>query len=61
MGKDNWKKLIKRYANGRIPCNCGMAYYSKDSMGFYCKYGCSTNILFTMEDIAERVLKEVKN
>jgi len=58
----NFKKLIKRYANGKEICNCGEAYYSKDEDGHsICKDGCSANIINAKEYIATKIIEEFIN
>jgi len=64
-----FKRLIKRYADGRPICNCGDAYYSPcgdgvDGQGtrrtdmLVCQNGCSTNLIVAKEYVAEMVEKE---
>ena len=53
MSVDNWKKVIKRYAEGKTPCNCGNSYY--DSEG-NCPSGCSANCKNAKEYIAKKIL-----
>lgn len=64
-----WGKLVERYADGRMICNCGHAYYSLDGEAWvggrtinnhpHCKYGCSANAYRTKEEIAKRMLAEL--
>lgn len=69
-----WEKLIKRYANGRLICNCGQAYYSLDGEAWivggpddgkhitdypHCKYGCQANQYAVKDEIAKAVLAEL--
>lgn len=66
---DDWKKLVKRYADGRPICNCGHAYYTPCGVGIVdgvhktdmpdCQYGCSANQIFAKEEIASRVMAEL--
>lgn len=68
-----WKTLIKRYADGKIVCNCGEAYYSLCGRGgvwqdgdwvqrndlLACEHGCSSNQLSAKEYVAKCVLSEL--
>jgi hypothetical protein len=65
-----WAQLVKRYADGRLICNCEQAYYSENGVywnngevhhdGKYCKNGCQANQYNLKDEIAKRVLEELK-
>lgn len=70
MAESDWNNLVERFADGRQICNCGDAYYTPCGHGSVvnavgvrvertdlpiCRYGCSTNQLFTKYEIAKRV------
>jgi hypothetical protein len=50
---DAWCELVRRFADGRQPCNCGEAYRDKDGT---CAHGCSSNLITAKYEIARRVL-----
>jgi hypothetical protein len=52
--RNDFEKLVHKYANGREICNCGEGYYTNGR----CKYGCSTNKIRAKEEIATKVCKE---
>jgi hypothetical protein len=67
------KTLIKRYANGRKVCNCGLAWYGthgekhvSDGSGGWkvvpndtaCEYGCGYNQNRAADEICLRVCEE---
>lgn len=52
---DFWRALVRRYAEGREPCNCGRAW--RDAEG-RCAFGCQANQLSAADEIAERVCRE---
>lgn len=71
---DEWRELVKRFADGRPICNCGQAYYSLDGKATiaggpdhgkkitnypHCKWGCQANQHAVKDDIARRVLEEL--
>ena len=66
---DDWKTLVKRYADGRQICNCGCAYNSPVGIGISggvrrtdlmtCEYGCSAAQIFAREYVAKKVLNEL--
>lgn len=57
--REAWQELVRRYADGRKPCNCGCAYYTERDGSLFCEYGCSANQLSAREEIARRVLAEL--
>ena len=69
MGK-YWKELVKKYADGKPVCNCGDAYYTPCGIGIcngverndilICEHGCSANMYKAKEEIAKKILEEVK-
>ena len=77
-GETAWKQLVERYADGRKPCNCGQAYYTRcvgaDARSKipicgssrrhpphdYCAYGCSHTLGRAHQEIALRVVEEMK-
>lgn len=72
MSDKAWRELVKRYADGRQICNCDMAYYSPvgrgiDTNGVHrndlmvCAHGCSANQCTARNEIAGRVLDDLKN
>lgn len=52
-----WQKLIVRYAGRRQICNCDEAYYDKDGR---CRSGCSANQIIAKEEIAKKVLRDLR-
>lgn len=68
MARDDWERLIDRYADGRPICNCRQAYYSPTGHGIVngvertdildCEYGCSANQISAKRYIATRVLQD---
>lgn len=58
-GREAWRELVRRYADGRKPCNCGAAYYTERDGHLVCEYGCSSNLISAREEIALRVLAEL--
>ena len=46
------KRLVLRYADGRIPCNCGLAYAG-------CAYGCQSAIIAATNEITRRAEMEL--
>lgn len=69
MSRDNYKTLIKRYADGRLICNCGEAYLTPCASGLIagvwrhdimaCAHGCEANRLAARDDIAGRIIDEL--
>jgi hypothetical protein len=68
---DEWRKLIKRYANGKPLCNCDEAYYTPCGKGYdetgarrddmlACEWGCQANQHAVKDYIAGQVLTELK-
>lgn len=54
--KTAFRRLIVKYADGRVLCNCREAY--RDAEG-HCAHGCSSNQIRAKEYIAERAEKEI--
>jgi|HubBroStandDraft_1064217.scaffolds.fasta_scaffold02177_8 hypothetical protein len=75
MDEGAWKRLVKRYANGRTICNCGHAYYMGPHEETYtdwlgerrtraghpqsCRSGCQANQYATKLEIATNVEAEL--
>lgn len=59
-GREAWRALVRRYAEGRPVCNRGGgAYYKAVDGSLRCEYGCSANLIAAREDIALKVLAEL--
>lgn len=52
------KTLIKRYADGKKPCNCGVAYYDDEDR---CRSGCSANQITATEYVCKRAIEEINS
>jgi hypothetical protein len=74
MSDAAWKRLVKRYADGRTVCNCGHAYYTpcgdaftfqdgriigRTDKAMVCQYGCQANQYSTKLKIAAKVEAEL--
>lgn len=53
----DWQTLVRLYADGRTPCNCGDAY--RDAQDG-CPGGCSSAQISTKGEIAKRVIADLK-
>ena len=75
MSREDFQKLIERYADGKPICNCRDAYYKPIGRGCIrrgdgnyewredlpaCEYGCEYNRERAKEYVAERVVEELK-
>lgn len=69
MAKENFEKLIVRYADSRQICNCGEAYYTNSGQAYIdgqlvnnfpvCEGGCSSAQIAAKHYIAQRVAEEL--
>lgn len=56
-GNEAWNILVLRYADGRKPCNCGEAYYGRESGR--CDHGCQANQFAGRRIVARGILREL--
>ncbi len=71
MARNNFEKLIERYAGNKQICNCGDAYYKNCGHALIngkevfdnptCEHGCSANQISARRYIADKVVAELEN
>lgn len=54
--REDHKRLLLRYADGRSLCNCSLAYEDADGT---CPHGCSAARINATEEVCSRAMREI--